>query len=86
MDSSSKEGINRYQALYNATRHSIASQAITSGAPVAAIQQVLDHSDIRTTMKYAASDISAQKVVFDTLESKNETAKVVNIDEAKSKE
>lgn len=72
--------------LYNATRHSIASQAITSGAPVGAIQQVLDHSDIRTTMKYAASDISAQKVVFDTLQAKNETAKVVNIDEANRKE
>ncbi len=72
--------------LYNASRHSVASQAITSGAPVAAIQQVLNHTDIRTTMIYVAADISAQKVVFNALKAKSDTPKVVNIDEAKGKE
>ncbi len=56
------------------------------GAPVAAIQKVLNHTDIRTTMIYAAADISAQKVVFNALQAKNDTPKIVNIDEAGCKE
>lgn len=50
--------------LYQATRHSLASIAACNGAPLMAIKDVLGHTDIRTTMKYAHTDIESQKVVF----------------------
>ncbi len=50
--------------LYNASRHSVASQAATAGTPLLAIKGVLGHADIRTTMKYANTDLLSQKAVF----------------------
>ena len=50
--------------LYEATRHSLASIAASEGAPLQAIQDVLGHADIRTTLKYAHADLNSQKVVF----------------------
>ena len=34
-------------------RHTFASQLVSSGAPIAAVQQLLGHADIQTTMRYA---------------------------------
>lgn len=53
--------------LYNATRHSIASQASCEGAPLQAIKAVLGHTDIRTTLRYAMNDLSSQLIVFDKI-------------------
>ena len=50
--------------LYQATRHSLASMAVCNGAPLTAIQNVLGHTDIRTTLKYAHTNLESQKVVF----------------------
>lgn len=50
--------------LYQATRHSVASIAVSNGVSVAAIKEVLGHTDIRTTMLYAHNDLSSQKEVF----------------------
>lgn len=50
--------------LYEATRHSLASQASSNGVPLQAIRDVLGHTDIRTTMVYAHNDLESQKVVF----------------------
>ena len=66
--------------LKNGTRHSVASQAATAGVPIQAIQGVLGHTDIRTTMEnYACTDLTAQMVVFAALGSKDTEAKVVDI-------
>jgi site-specific recombinase XerD len=71
--------------LKNGTRHSVASQAATAGVPIQAIQGVLGHTDIRTTMgNYACTDLSAQMVVFAALGSKDTEAKVVDIASRKS--
>ena len=51
--------------LYNGTRHSVASQAASAGAPLQAIKAVLGHTDIRTTLKYAHNDLSSQLIVFE---------------------
>jgi integrase len=51
--------------LYNATRHSVASQASSKGAPLQAIKAVLGHTDFRTTLKYAINDLASQMIVFD---------------------
>jgi integrase len=50
--------------LYEATRHSVASMAASSGVSLNIISEVLGHSDIRTTMKYAHLDVLAQNQVF----------------------
>lgn len=50
--------------LYEATRHSVASIAACNGAPLTAIQDVLGHTDIRTTLKYAHTNLESQQVVF----------------------
>lgn len=50
--------------LYQATRHSVASIAASDGTSLQAIQNVLGHTDIRTTLKYAHADLSSQGVVF----------------------
>ncbi|MBF0556014.1 MAG: tyrosine-type recombinase/integrase, partial [Nitrospirae bacterium] len=66
--------------LKNGTRHSVASQAATAGVPIQAIQGVLGHTDIRTTMdNYACTDLTAQMVVFAALGLKDNEAKVVDI-------
>lgn len=59
--------------LYEATRHSLASIAACNGASLNAIKDVLGHTDIRTTLKYAHSNLESQKVVF------QEPEKVVHI-------
>lgn len=50
--------------LYQATRHSVASMAASAGVSIAIIKEVLGHTDIRTTQKYAHVDVSAQSRVF----------------------
>ena len=50
--------------LYQATRHSVASMAATSGVAIQIIKEVLGHTDIRTTQKYAHLDVLAQNQVF----------------------
>jgi integrase len=50
--------------LYEATRHSVASMAASSGVSMAIIKEVLGHTDIRTTQKYSHLDVLAQSQVF----------------------
>lgn len=49
---------------YQATRHSVASMAASSGVSIAIIKEVLGHTDIRTTQKYSHVDVLAQSEVF----------------------
>jgi site-specific recombinase XerD len=51
--------------LYQATRHSVASMAASSGVSIAIIKEVLEHTDIRTTQKYSHVDGLAQSLVFE---------------------
>jgi site-specific recombinase XerD len=50
--------------LYQATRHSVASMAASSGVSIAIIKEVLGHTDIRTTQKYSHVDVISQSQVF----------------------
>jgi len=50
--------------LYQATRHSVASMAVSSGVSIAIIKEVLGHTDIRTTQKYSHVDVLSQSQVF----------------------
>lgn len=51
--------------LYQATRHSVGSIAGSNGASLIAIQNVLGHTDIRTTLKYTHADLKSQEAVFE---------------------
>ena len=52
----------------------------TVGVPIQAIQGVLGHTDIRTTMEnYACTDLAAQMVVFEAIGTKKNEDKVVDI-------
>lgn len=50
--------------LYEATRHSVASMAASSGVSIVIIKETLGHTDIRTTQKYSHVDVLAQGQVF----------------------
>jgi len=57
--------------LYQATRHSVASMAASSGVSIAIIKEVLGHTDIRTTQKYAHVNVLSQSQVFAAQERNN---------------
>ena len=50
--------------FYQATRHSVASMAASSGVSIAIIKEVLGHTDIRTTQKYSHINVLSQSQVF----------------------
>ncbi len=58
------ETISSNSELYQATRHSVASMAASSGVSIAIIKEVLGHSDIRTTQKYSHVDVLSQSQIF----------------------
>ncbi|MBU4216671.1 tyrosine-type recombinase/integrase [Candidatus Parcubacteria bacterium] len=57
---------------WHALRHTFASQLAMRGAPLSAIQQLLGHSDIQTTMKYAHLSPSTLRSTIKLLENGNE--------------
>lgn len=52
-----KAGISADLRLYDATRHSLATQLRLADVPLPDIKDQLGHSDIRTTMRYAHGDL-----------------------------
>jgi integrase len=55
--------------VFHQLRHSFASQLVMKGAPLAAVQQLLGHSDIRTTMRYSHLAQSSLRDAVNLLES-----------------
>ena len=51
-------------SLYQATRHSLASNLLKDSATLTSISDILGHTDIRTTLKYAHGDLANQRVAF----------------------
>jgi integrase len=51
-------------SLYQATRHSLASNLLKDGAALKSISDILGHTDIRTTLKYAHGDLENQRIAF----------------------
>lgn len=54
-----------YINLYNATRHSIASQAVNSGVGLERISKALGHCTIEMTKKYASMNVELLRDVID---------------------
>ena len=58
--------------LYDATRHSVGSQLANSGVSPFMIQNVLGHTDIRTTEKYTHVNVDALKSTISKLSLKED--------------
>lgn len=61
---SGKAGLSHI-TLYNATRHSIASQAVNQGIDLALVSKALGHSSLEMTKKYASMNTQILKNVID---------------------
>jgi len=59
--------IDKSLRLYDATRHSVACNLRKRGADIAAIKDILGHTDIRTTMRYAHADLESKKTSLELL-------------------
>lgn len=57
-----------YINLYNATRHSIASQAVNSGIGLDRISKALGHSTLEMTKKYASMNVELLRDIIDGLQ------------------
>lgn len=60
-------GISRDLRLYDATRHSFASQLINSGSDISSISRLLGHSSLKMTMRYAHHDIGKLRTDLEKL-------------------
>jgi integrase len=62
-----KVGAFRELRLYDATRHSFASQLREAGVPIESIKDHLGHADIRTTLKYAHGKLGTMRANLEKL-------------------
>jgi integrase len=71
-----KAGLDKTIRLYDATRHSFASQLTNSGVSLLSVSRLLGHSDIRTTEKYSHGDIEKLKIDISNLSLKEKLVKL----------
>ncbi|MBF0338266.1 MAG: site-specific integrase [Nitrospirae bacterium] len=55
-------------SIYEAGRHSVATNAILAGVSIMVIRDYLGHADAKTTEKYTHLDVIAQKQIFEKAE------------------
>jgi integrase len=75
-----KAGLDKGVRLYDAARHSFASQLINSGVSVYSVSHLLGHSNIKTTEKYLHSDLEKLKIDVSSLSLEEKSIKLVNVD------
>jgi integrase len=68
-------GLSKEVRLYDATRHSFASQLINQGEPILNVSRLMGHSSTKMTEKYAHSSVQGLKATLDKMSLK----KVVDI-------
>ena len=71
-----KTGLDMSIRLYDATRHSFASQLVNSGVSIFSISKLLGHADIRTAEKYAHGDVRKLKVDVSRLSLEEKVSKL----------
>ncbi len=71
-----KSGLDKSIRLYDAARHSFASQLINSGVSIYSVSHLLGHSNIKTTEKYLHGDMEKLKVDVSTLSLKEKVVKL----------
>jgi integrase len=75
-----KAGLDKGVRLYDAARHSFASQLINSGVSVYSVSHLLGHSNIKTTEKYLHNDVEKLRIDVSGLSLEEKTIKLVNVD------
>lgn len=75
-DARNKAGLDKSIRLYDATRHSFASQLVNSGVSIFSISKLLGHSDIRSSEKYTHGDINKLKVDISSLSLEEKVSKL----------
>ncbi len=71
-----KAGLDKSVRLYDAARHSFASQLINSGVSIYSVSHLLGHSNIKTTEKYLHSDLEKLKVDISNVSLKKKVIKL----------
>ncbi len=66
-------GLNKSIRLYDATRHSVASQLVNNGVPLLSVSRLLGHSNTKMTERYAHTDLERLKFDMKNLSLKGET-------------
>ncbi len=75
-DARDKAGLDKTIRLYDATRHSFASQLTNSGVSLLNVSRLLGHSDIRSTEKYSHGDLEKLKVDISSLSLEDKVSKL----------
>lgn len=84
-----KAGLDKSVRLYDAARHSFASQLINSGVSIYNVSRLLGHSKTTTTEKYLHSDLGKLKVDISNVSLKEKVMKLhkkENVDNSQSRE
>lgn len=71
-----KTGLPKGIRLYDATRHSFASQLINNGVSLISVSRLLGHSSVKMTEKYAHSDIERLKFDMSSISLNKEIIKL----------
>lgn len=71
-----KAGLDKSVRLYDASRHSFASQLINSGVSIYSVSHLLGHSNTKTTEKYLHSDLGKLKIDITHLSLKDKLIKL----------
>ena len=66
-------GLSKSIRLYEATRHSVASQLVNKGVPILSVSRLLGHSNTKMTERYAHVDLEKLKYDMKNLSLKGET-------------
>lgn len=66
-------GLSSSIRLYDATRHSVASQLINKGVPIKSVSRLLGHTNVRTTERYAHVDLERLKIDMKNISLKGKT-------------
>jgi integrase len=82
-----KVGLDKSVRLYDAVRHSYASQLINAGVSIYSVSSLLGHSNIKTTEKYLHNDLEKLKTEISNVSLKEKVislAKIQNVDNSLS--
>ena len=75
-----KSGLDKSIRLYDAARHSFASQLINSGVSIYSVSRLLGHSKTSTTEKYLHSDVEKLRVDVSSLSLEDKLIELKNVD------
>jgi integrase len=75
-----KSGLDKSIRLYDAARHSFASQLINSGVSIYSVSHLLGHRNIKTTERYLHADLEKLKIDVSSLSLEDKLIELRNVD------